>query len=57
MKCESCPYLALEGINNDLSWCKLYSAAAPIEDCEGERDTYLKQKEIMQSYLKNETEE
>ena len=56
MKCENCPYMALEGIDTDLSWCKLYSAAAPVEGCEDERDTYLKQKEIMQSYIKSETD-
>jgi hypothetical protein len=51
MKCEGCPYLALEGIENDLKWCKLYNAAAPVEGCEGERDAYLKQQEAMQDFL------
>jgi hypothetical protein len=53
MKCEGCPYLALEGIENDLKWCKLYNAAAPIEGCEGERDAYLKQQEATSGFLDN----
>ena len=45
MKCSRCPYLALEGIENDLSWCKLYNAQAPVPGCEKERDVYLKKLE------------
>jgi hypothetical protein len=57
MKCDSCPYYGLEGIKNDMNWCKLYSAAAPVEGCEGERDAYLEQQEMMQDFLKNDEQD
>jgi hypothetical protein len=53
MKCESCPYYGLEGIQNDLNWCNLYSAKAPVEGCEKERDAYLLQKKMMQDMFQN----
>lgn len=43
MKCDSCPYYGLEGLEYNMNWCKLYSAKAPVEGCEAERDVYLKQ--------------
>lgn len=52
MKCENCPFLGLEGVENDLSWCKLYSAEAPVHGCEYERDTIVNQQEMMQTFLK-----
>jgi hypothetical protein len=52
MKCENCPFLGLEGVENDLSWCKLYSAEAPVNGCEYERDTIVKQQEMMQTAFK-----
>jgi hypothetical protein len=57
MKCENCPYYGLEGIQNNTNWCNLYSAAAPIEGCEKERDAYLIQKKIMQDLFKSESQE
>jgi hypothetical protein len=54
MKCENCPFHAVEGIQNDMNWCKLYSAKAPIEDCEGERDAFIKQQQLMQGFFETE---
>jgi hypothetical protein len=51
MKCENCPYYTLEGVETDMNWCKLYSAQAPVEGCEKERDAYLKDQELMQSFM------
>ncbi|UCF07883.1 MAG: hypothetical protein JSW28_09625 [Thermoplasmata archaeon] len=50
MKCENCPFFVVEGVENDMSWCKLYSAEAPVDGCEAERDAFIKQQEMMQSY-------
>jgi hypothetical protein len=47
----------LEGVKYDMNWCKLYSAAAPVEGCEGERDAYLEQQEMMQDFLKNQEQD
>jgi hypothetical protein len=58
MKCENCPYFALEGIENNMNWCKLYSAEAPIEGCEAERDTFIKEQEMFEGFMhKNSTGE
>jgi hypothetical protein len=51
MKCENCPFHAVEGVENDMEWCKLYSAEAPVVNCEAERDAFIKQQEIMRSYF------
>ncbi len=48
MKCERCPFLGVEGVQNDLSWCKLYSAEAPVTGCEYERDTLIQKNESVQ---------
>jgi hypothetical protein len=57
MKCESCPFLTMEGVQTDLSWCKLYSAEAPVKGCEGERDTLISQREIMENIFNKEQKE
>lgn len=54
MKCENCPYFAVEGVQNNMNWCKLYNGEAPIQGCEGERDALLKQQELMRGYLEKE---
>jgi hypothetical protein len=54
MKCENCPFYGLEGMQNDMSWCKLYNAEAPVQDCEGERDTFLRHQELMFGHLEKE---
>ena len=51
MKCEKCPLYTLVGLKNDLNWCKLYNAEAPVVDCEYERDTLIKQQELMQGFF------
>ena len=50
MKCEKCPFYGVEGIENDMSWCKLYSAEAPVNNCEAERDAFIKQQELMRAF-------
>jgi len=54
MKCENCPFYVVEGVQNDTSWCKLYNAEAPVEGCEGERDSIIKNYELMQAFLQKE---
>ncbi len=56
MKCENCPFLGHEGVIKDYTWCKLYSAQAPVEGCEYERDTIISQQEMMLSFLKKPKE-
>ena len=56
MKCENCPFYAMEGVQNDLNWCKLYYAEAPVEGCEGERDALIKQQEMMNQIFEREDE-
>ena len=53
MKCEGCPFLGVEGLQNDLSWCKLYSGEAPVTGCEYERDTFIKEHELMQDFYQD----
>jgi hypothetical protein len=60
MKCENCPFYVLEGVQNDMKWCKLYNAEAPVEGCENERDALItvpknhkQQNHIMQARPKN----
>ena len=50
MKCERCPFYKVEGVKDDLNWCKLYSAEAPVNNCEAERDTFIKQQEMMKPF-------
>ena len=50
MKCEKCPYYGLEGVKTDMDWCKLYSAKAPVDGCEAERDAFIKQQEMMKPF-------
>ncbi|UCE35924.1 MAG: hypothetical protein JSW00_10180 [Thermoplasmata archaeon] len=53
MKCEKCPFHGLEGVQNEMNWCKLYNAQSPVEGCEEERDTLIMQKELMQGFQDN----
>ena len=49
MKCERCPFYRVEGVKDDMDWCKLYSAEAPVNNCEAERDAFMKQQEMMRA--------
>lgn len=57
MKCENCPFYVVEGVQNNLSWCKLYSAEAPVDGCEGERDALIRQQELMQGFFEKEQQD
>ena len=54
MKCENCPFYAIEGVQNDMNWCKLYNAEAPVEGCENERAAFIKHQELMYDGLEKE---
>jgi hypothetical protein len=56
MKCEKCPYYGLEGVKNNMDWCKLYSAKAPVDGCEAERDAFIKQQEMMKPFYDSKKE-
>lgn len=50
MKCERCPFYKVERVKDDMDWCKLYSAEAPVDNCEAERDAFIKQQEMMKPF-------
>jgi hypothetical protein len=54
MKCEKCPFHAMKGVENDLNWCKLYTAEAPVEGCEAERNALIREQELMQQFFEKE---